>query len=144
MNGHTKTFLRNCWKPVTTSNTPDDTEPATCFAVIPYNQGVTEPNKRIFKTFSDFGAYFAKPKDPVTKEQRTGAIYSIPCDDFDKVRYVIYWRGGSLVNFLQIGEGQTCFIRNRGGSRFFWQGKTYSVSLSWFLFVNKHAKCTET
>ena len=23
-------------------------------------------------------------------------------------------RGGSLVNFLQIGEGQTCFIRNRG------------------------------
>ena len=23
-------------------------------------------------------------------------------------------RGGSLVNFLQIGEGQTCFILNRG------------------------------
>ena len=23
-------------------------------------------------------------------------------------------RGGSLVNILQIGEGQTCFIRNRG------------------------------
>ena len=23
-------------------------------------------------------------------------------------------RGGSLVSFLQIGEGQTCFIRNRG------------------------------
>ena len=23
-------------------------------------------------------------------------------------------RGGSLVNFLQIGEGQTCFIRNWG------------------------------
>ena len=24
------------------------------------------------------------------------------------------WMGGSLVNFLQIGEGQTCFILNRG------------------------------
>ena len=24
-----------------------------------------------------------KPKDPVTKEQRTGAIYSIPCNDCD-------------------------------------------------------------
>ena len=23
-------------------------------------------------------------------------------------------RGGSLVNILQIGEGQTCFIRSRG------------------------------
>ena len=23
-------------------------------------------------------------------------------------------REGSLINFLQIGEGQTCFIRNRG------------------------------
>ena len=24
------------------------------------------------------------------------------------------WRGGSLVSFLPIGEGQTCFILNRG------------------------------
>ena len=43
-----------------------------------------------------------------------------------KGRYVYYWggggggggpglrRGGSSVNFLQIGEGQTCFILNRG------------------------------
>ena len=27
------------------------------------------------------GHIFAKPKDPVTKEQRTDAIYSIPCND---------------------------------------------------------------
>ena len=26
---------------------------------------------------------FAKPKDPVTKEQRTDAIYSIPCNNYD-------------------------------------------------------------
>ena len=29
------------------------------------------------------GHIFAKPKDPVTKEQRTDAIYSIPCNDCD-------------------------------------------------------------
>ena len=40
-------------------------------------------------------------------------------------------RGGSLVNILQIGEGQTCFLRNRGRvTVFFWQGKNYSMSLS--------------
>ena len=37
----TKTFLRNCQKPVTNSNALDEREPATGFAVIPYIQGVT-------------------------------------------------------------------------------------------------------
>ena len=46
-NGYTKTFPRNCQKPATTSSTPDEREPATGFAVIPYIQGVTEPIKRI-------------------------------------------------------------------------------------------------
>ena len=45
-NGYTKTFLRNCQKPGTTSSTRDEREPATGFAVIPYIQGVTEPIKR--------------------------------------------------------------------------------------------------
>ena len=36
-----------------------------------------------FKSVSDFGHIFAKPKDPVTKEQRTDAIYSIPYNDCD-------------------------------------------------------------
>ena len=53
-------------------------------------------------------------------------------------------RGGSLVNFLQIGEGQTGFIPNRGRVSFFGMEKNYSMSLSWLLFVNKHAKCVET
>ena len=91
-NGYTKTFLRNCRRPVTTSSTPDEREPATGFAVIPYIQGVTEPIKRILnshnvkvaqKPFQTLGHIFAKPKDPVTKEQRTDAIYSIPCNDCD-------------------------------------------------------------
>ena len=51
---------------------------------------VTEPIKRILnshnvkvaqKPFQTLGHIFAKPKDPVTKEQRTDAIYSIPCND---------------------------------------------------------------
>ena len=35
------------------------------------------------KTFQTLGHIFAKPKDPVTKEQRTDAIYSIPFNDCD-------------------------------------------------------------
>ena len=54
----------------------------TGFAVIPYIQGVTEPIKRILnslnvkvaqKFFQTLGHIFAKPKDPVTNEQRTDA-----------------------------------------------------------------------
>ena len=51
-NGYTKTFLRNCRRPVTTSSTPDEREPATGFAVIPYIQGVTEPIKRILNSLN--------------------------------------------------------------------------------------------
>ncbi|CAH3144988.1 unnamed protein product [Pocillopora meandrina] len=77
---------------ITTSNALDEREPATGFPVIPYIQGVTEPIKRILnshnvkvaqKPFQTLGHIFAKPKDPVTKEQRTDAIYSIPCNDCD-------------------------------------------------------------
>ena len=35
---------------VTTSNTPDEKEPATGFAVIPYIHGVSEPMKRILNS----------------------------------------------------------------------------------------------
>ena len=50
---------------------------ATSFAVIPYNQGVTGPIKRITnshnvkvgqKPFQTLWHIFAKPKDPVTNE----------------------------------------------------------------------------
>ena len=33
--------------------------------------------------FKGVWAELTKPKDPVTKEQRTDAIYSIPCNDCD-------------------------------------------------------------
>ncbi|CAH3167065.1 unnamed protein product [Pocillopora meandrina] len=64
-----KNFLRNCQKPVTNSNALDEREPATGFPVIPY--------------IRTLGHIFAKPKDPVTKEQRTDVIYSIPCNECD-------------------------------------------------------------
>ena len=79
-------------KPVTTSSTPDEREPATGFAVIPYIQGVTQPIKRILnghnvkvtqKPFQTLEHICATPKDPVTKEQRTDAICSILCNDCD-------------------------------------------------------------
>ena len=73
-----KLFLRNCQKPVTTSNVPDEKEPATGFVAIAYIQGVTEPIKRILngnnnkvaqRPFQTLGHIFAKLKDPVAKEQ---------------------------------------------------------------------------
>ena len=76
-NGFTKTILRNCQKPVTTSSTPDEREPATGFAVIPYIQGVTEPIKRILNSHNVKVA---------SKNRTLGhifAIYSIPCNDCD-------------------------------------------------------------
>ena len=91
-NGYAKTFLHNCQKPVTTSSTPNEREPVTGFAFIPYIQGVTEPIKRILnsynvkvaqKPFQILGHTFAKPKNSVRKEQRTDAFYSIPCNDCD-------------------------------------------------------------
>ena len=92
VNGYTKTFLRYCQKPVTTSNTLDKKEPVTGFAVISHIHSVTEPIKRILKShnfkvtqipFQTLGHIFGKPEDPVTKEQQTDAIYSIPCNDCD-------------------------------------------------------------
>ncbi|RMX58347.1 hypothetical protein pdam_00000119 [Pocillopora damicornis] len=50
VNGYTITFLYTCQKSVTTSNTPDEKEAATGFAVISYIQGVMEPNKRILNS----------------------------------------------------------------------------------------------
>ena len=93
VNGYPNTFLRNCLKPVTPSlNTSGDEVSATGFAVIPYIRGVTEPIKRVLsshnvkvaqKPFQTLSHIFAKPKDPVLKEQRTDAVYSIPCNDCD-------------------------------------------------------------
>ena len=63
------------------------------FAIVPYIQGVTEPIKRILsncnvkvalKPYLTLGHIFGKPNDPVETNQKTHAIYSIPCGDCDK------------------------------------------------------------
>ena len=60
------------------------------FAVVPYIHGVTEPIRRILcgynvkvaqKRFLTLNHIFAKPKDPVPKEQKSDAIYSILCNE---------------------------------------------------------------
>ena len=89
-NGYTKAFIRNCQKLFTTSSTSHEREPGIGFAVIPYIQGIMEPIKRILNShnvkvaknpFQTLGYIFAKPKDPVVKEQGMDTIYSIPCND---------------------------------------------------------------
>ena len=52
------------------------------------------------------------------------------------------WAGPSegrvISKFLQIGEGQTCFIINGGGSQFFGQGKNYSMSLLFCIYEQSY------
>ena len=44
-NGNTKTFLRNCRKPVTTSSTPDERETATGFVLFPTFRVLRNPSR---------------------------------------------------------------------------------------------------
>ena len=66
-----------------------------------------EPSKRILnshnfkvaqKPFQTLRHIFAKSKDPVTKEQQTDAIYSIPCNDCDNmyIGQTKHWLGECL------------------------------------------------
>jgi hypothetical protein len=48
-------------------------------AIVPYIRGVTETIKTILSN-----CIFAKPKDPVKTNQKTHAVYSIPCGDSEK------------------------------------------------------------
>ena len=61
--------------------------------VLPYVKGTRDPIKRVLsnynikdalKSHQTIGSLFPKPKDPVSKDQTRGAIYSIPCQDCDK------------------------------------------------------------
>ena len=54
------------------------------------------------------------------------------------------WRGGSPVKCFQIGEGQTCFVRNRGRITIFGKEKILHVaSFKFDSFVSKHSKSLE-
>ena len=78
-NNYPKDFLQNCLKPVHSSRrTTENDSSMMGFAIVPYIHGVTEPIKRILcshnvkvaqKPFLTLNHIFAKPKDPVPKEQ---------------------------------------------------------------------------
>ncbi len=94
-NNYPKDFLKNCLNPSACRN-QNNSEGDTSikgYAVVPYIQGVTEPIKRIlsncnikvaFKPYLTLGHIFAKPKDPIPTNQKTHAVYSIPCNDCEK------------------------------------------------------------
>jgi hypothetical protein len=71
-------------------NNSDGDTSVKSYAIVPYIQDVTEPIKRILsncsikvalKPYLTLGNIFAKPKDPVKTNQKTHAVYSIPCGD---------------------------------------------------------------
>ena len=94
-NNYPKDLLQNCLKLVHPSRKTTENDSSMGFAAVLYIHGVTEPIKRILcsynvtqttlqvaqKTFLTLNHIFAKPKDPVPKEQKSDAIYSIPCND---------------------------------------------------------------
>ena len=62
-----------------------------------------------------------------------------------KRRHVFYWRGRVISKYFTNWEGSNLFYRQPGeGHFFFGKEKNYSMSVSWLLLVNKHAKCIET
>ncbi len=103
-NNYPKDFLKNCLNPSACrnqNNSEDDTS-IKGYAVVPYIQGVTEPIKRILSNCNikvalipclTLGHIFAKPKDPIPTNQKTHAVYSIPCNDCEKEYLYIYWPG---------------------------------------------------
>ncbi len=94
-NNYPKDFLKNCLNPSACRN-QNNSEGDTSikgYAVVPYIQGVTEPIKRILsncnikvalKPYLTLGHIFAKLKDPIPTNQKTHAVYSIPCNDCEK------------------------------------------------------------
>ena len=90
-NNYSKYFLQTCLEPVHLSRiTTEHDSSMMGFAVVSYFHAVTEPIKRILssynvkvaqKPFLTLNHSFAKRKNPVPKEQKSDAIYSIPCND---------------------------------------------------------------
>ncbi len=94
-NNYPKDFLKNCLNPSACRNQNNSEGDISIkgYAVVPYIQGVTEPIKRILsncnikvtlKPYLTLGHIFAKPKDPIPTNQKTHAVYSIPCNDCEK------------------------------------------------------------
>ena len=79
---------------MTDCNPPEGDSAVKGFAIVPYIQGIAEPIRRVLnycgikvalKPFQTLEHIFAKPKDRVPTDQKTHAVYSIPCGDCEKV-----------------------------------------------------------
>ena len=95
-NYYPKSFLCDCLRrpTLTHCNSPEGDSAVKGFAIVPYIQGIAEPIRRVLnncgikvalKPFQILGHIFAKPKDRVPTDQKTHAVYSIPCGDCEKV-----------------------------------------------------------
>ena len=95
-NNYPKSFLYDCLRrpTLTHCNSPEGDSAVKGFAIVPYIQGIAEPIRRVLnncgikvslKPFQTLGHIFAKPKDRVPTDQKTHAVYSIPCGDCEKV-----------------------------------------------------------
>ena len=95
-NNYPKSFLYDCLRhpTLTHCNSPECDSAVEGFAIVPYIQGIAEPIRRVLnncgikvalKPFQTLGHIFAKPKDHVPTDQKTHAVYSIPCGDCKKV-----------------------------------------------------------
>ena len=65
--------------------------------------------------------------------EKTGKILKISCVREDT--FLLGMGSGSLVKFLQIGEGQTCFILNRGRVTVFLARKKITSSRFYFVYI---------
>ena len=95
-NNYPKSFLYDCLRrpTLTDCNSPEGDSAVKGFAIVPYIQGIAEPIRRVLnncgikvalKPFQTLGHISAKPKDRVPTDQKTHAVYSIPCGDCEKV-----------------------------------------------------------
>ena len=95
-NNYPRSFLYDCLRrpTLTHCNSPEGDSAVKGFAIVPYIQGIAEPIRKVLnncgikvalKPFQTLGHIFAKPKDRVPTDQKTHAVYSIPCGDCEKI-----------------------------------------------------------
>ena len=92
MDKYCKTF--HSGSPSGDCNSPAGDSAVKNFAIVPYIQGIAEPIRRVLnncgirvalKPFQTLRRIFAKPNDRVPADQKTHAVYSIPCGGCEKV-----------------------------------------------------------
>jgi len=95
-NGYPRRFIRNYSETSTNKkkSANDDNEEPKGIAILPYVKETTERISRVLsrykvktcvKPYKTLRDSLSKPKDPIEKQQQTGVVYSIPCNECDTV-----------------------------------------------------------